>query len=914
MLHVYIRVLFVLALFAVGVAAVPSQPSSAAVSAPSSWLVAQAPVFAPVQTDIPYEQLPIYGSPDCSPNTKFITIPGNILQLQPESSYLTCAVQTAYGQQSSTDGKVKRFDTSVAGPVKTSAGSTLNPAPMPGSRHIMSFVGGTGGVNAYIFKDFIKNSDTILQSNGSLFFQLKSSVSSIPVKDSSGSLFSFADPRFSENGKWMIGDVPQSGMTRVNTETGETLIFGPPYNHQNGIKPRFISAISGDGRYAVVSDFSYDVFRLYDLSTCIPNTDPAKQSSCQSRDLLPLANTQINGIKAVRNLRFSTNFSIQVYAQYLAPDNKLKYGFYKLTAAGEKESLLDYLALGDSFTSGEGAYNYRNGTDTRDPFNKCHLSLSSYPFLLAARSNLNAAQSVACSGAKMKDIYFADGQRTYQTDEKQSVGKEDASFDPEIYLGYLVGYRPQNDFVERAKPSNVTLSISGNDIGFGQILAGCLGPGTCFTDPQDLVNLVHTINSKYEDMVNTYRRVKDSAGTGANIYILGYPVLADPKGDCAVNVRLDRQELQFANQLVSYINAVVKRAAEKAGVRYIDIENVLAGHRLCETVSSDVAVNGLTAGDDKTASIPLRLADRNLDVYITGRESYHPNALGHRLYADAVAVATANFSIKNPYPVFSLLDPVLADAVPVISGISTNLIPKKLVFDDKITNNILLAAANDLKANSLKALSDASLVIRSDNTKQIVGSYKANDSGEIIISFAVPPSISKGMQQIELQGKNIAGEDIIIQKSVYIASSATDIDGDGITNNQEKCLVVNPANIDSDRDGTDDACDNFIGNPPAGPPISTSLQAEHNTNTHSGNNPGSILPVATLSQTADPVGNSLVLGTAASANPPPLDAKDYRSAHIGLPGYQIPNLYMILGVITLLICLFSWRRWWRKRA
>ncbi|MBX6334924.1 hypothetical protein IRY61_06340 [Candidatus Saccharibacteria bacterium] len=50
---------------------------------------------------------------------------------------------------------------------------------------------------------------------------------------------------------------------------------------------------------------------------------------------------------------------------------------------------------------------------------------------------------------------------------------------------------------------------------------------------------------------------------------------------------------------------------------------------------------------------------------------------------------------------------------------------------------------------------------------------------------------------------------------MYIAASEDDIDGDGIRNEDEKCLAVEPANIDEDQDGIDDACDPEIDEPPA---------------------------------------------------------------------------------------------------
>src|SRR5690606_18188025 len=46
-------------------------------------------------------------------------------------------------------------------------------------------------------------------------------------------------------------------------------------------------------------------------------------------------------------------------------------------------------------------------------------------------------------------------------------------------------------------------------------------------------------------------------------------------------------------------------------------------------------------------------------------------------------------------------------------------------------------------------------------------------------------------------------------------ASEDDYDGDGIPNEDEQCLIVQPAGVDYDQDGIDDACDPEITEPPA---------------------------------------------------------------------------------------------------
>jgi hypothetical protein len=58
------------------------------------------------------------------------------------------------------------------------------------------------------------------------------------------------------------------------------------------------------------------------------------------------------------------------------------------------------------------------------------------------------------------------------------------------------------------------------------------------------------------------------------IYALGYPKVGVSRRqlcrECATETKVS---LYFANELVEYLNSVIRRAAEKAGVLYVDLED-----------------------------------------------------------------------------------------------------------------------------------------------------------------------------------------------------------------------------------------------------------------------------------------------------------------------------------------------------
>jgi hypothetical protein len=179
----------------------------------------------------------------------------------------------------------------------------------------------------------------------------------------------------------------------------------------------------------------------------------------------------------------------------------------------------------------------------------------------------------------------------------------------------------QNEFIERYQPEKLTVSIIGNDIGFSSIIKRCLSADTCYNYYEDRLELTLMVDRQFSKLVELYQNLAASNIPDSKIYVMGYPRLAKPDGNCAANVKLNSSELKFANDLVNYLNQVIKNAAEKAGVYYVDVEDAFDGYELCSDVAShQIAVNGIT----------LRYEEG-----VFKEESYHPNKNGHRLLKDS---------------------------------------------------------------------------------------------------------------------------------------------------------------------------------------------------------------------------------------------------------------------------------------
>jgi lysophospholipase L1-like esterase len=752
--------------------------------------------------DLGFNELPPYSTSsnrDCN-KQKVITRAAKPFG---EQSHSSCVVDTGYGAYSES-GYLQRPGTSVAGQLGSVGGNMYSIIPVPRSdTNIRLSTPSVSGVNIFFTQDYSSKISSTSLVDGHVSHTAPPDYTAA-LADKAGNRF-FAQPdsmSFSSNGQWMIVDVPFIGMVRVDLTNFSVLPFGDIYNYNIGIAPSVQSAISPDGRYVVEASKSFGTFKLYDLSTCaaVPNTI-THGVSCQSRNLYGFMQSKVNNFSGVSSLRFINDDILSLYAGSQA-GNSINVGQYTLGLPGAAAPSFDYLALGDSFASGEGAYQYKAITDTDN--NKCHLSLRSYPYLIGRGLSLGKYESIACSGATILDIRGSDN---YNEEHSQAKGKIDSSFDHEIFDSFDPGYRSQVEFIKKQLPNIITVSAVGNDIGFSDKLKRCLEPDTCYGTYEDRLEIVREINYKFDDIVNMYRDLKASGLPQAKIYAIGYPQIVATGGNCALNVHLNEQELGFSNDLITYLNSIIKAAAAHAGVAYVDAEHALDGHRLCETASPNVAVNGLTAGNDifELTGGPI------------GNESYHPNHLGQMLLAARIQAQTNNFTKAMPLPDTAAVPPAENDSLPILQAPHSGRTLSRENYDENLANNVVyrsqLAQIAVTAGNViLKAVSPFSAWLNSNPVQ--LGTYTSDAQGNLSFQATIPADIPMGFHMLHVAGVNVIGEPVDFYKTIYVAATKDDLDGDGILNPADPCTIIEPSLTDSDKDGVDDTCDGFIDMPP----------------------------------------------------------------------------------------------------
>src|SRR5262245_44003247 len=175
-----------------------------------------------------------------------------------------------------------------------------------------------------------------------------------------------------------------------------------------------------------------------------------------------------------------------------------------------------YVALGDSYSAGEGLAPFEAGTeDVEDGGDRCHRSADmAYPLLLRFVDTYQTERVFrACSGANVENVFDV------VQDHSGVVN----------HLGLQVGAGIAGDDV-----TLVTISVGGNDVDFAKVLS------FCFDERPDCSQLPYkgydsleawadaVIPALKEELSGFYVRLRE-AFPRARIVVLGYPALFPAK-------------------------------------------------------------------------------------------------------------------------------------------------------------------------------------------------------------------------------------------------------------------------------------------------------------------------------------------------------------------------------------------------
>jgi lysophospholipase L1-like esterase len=229
------------------------------------------------------------------------------------------------------------------------------------------------------------------------------------------------------------------------------------------------------------------------------------------------------------------------------------------TAAPPSPAVYD--ALGDSYGSGFGV----------PPYQECGRSEAAYAVQIDGRMRIDLDDFAACAGATTASL----------------TATQLGALDDETDL--------------------VTVSIGGNDIGWGQVVAACVvgSDAQCDRAVSLTTGVIRDVLPGLLDA--TYAQI--SAGApGAHVVVTGYPRLFSP--EYGAYVQASPAEQQAMNDGADLLNTVLAQQAAEHGFQFVDVTTRFLDH-----------------GANAPEPWILGLTDPGL---------FHPNLSGYRAYAAAV--------------------------------------------------------------------------------------------------------------------------------------------------------------------------------------------------------------------------------------------------------------------------------------
>ncbi|MFH9467005.1 SGNH/GDSL hydrolase family protein [Streptomyces clavifer] len=228
-----------------------------------------------------------------------------------------------------------------------------------------------------------------------------------------------------------------------------------------------------------------------------------------------------------------------------------------LTGAGvanaeESVRAVDYVALGDSYSSGVGAGSYDSASGN------CKRSTRAYPALWAAANAPASFAFTACSGARTGDVT----------------------------AGQLAPLNSSTDLV--------SISIGGNDAGFADVMTTCVlqSEATCLSR---IATARGFVDSTLPGRLDSVYAAISAKAPAARVVVLGYPRFYKLGGSCLTG--LSEKERTAINSAADYLNAATAKRAADHGFTFGDVAPTFTGHEICSGSAWLHSVNWLNIGE-----------------------------------------------------------------------------------------------------------------------------------------------------------------------------------------------------------------------------------------------------------------------------------------------------------------------------
>ena len=404
------------------------------------------------------------------------------------------------------------------------------------------------------------------------------------------------------------------------------------------------------------------------------------------------------------------------------------------------------VVMGDSYSAGEGAGDYVQGTDVAT--NRCHRSNRTHTLTQFAEGRRTL---LACSGAVIED--FWSGQYAPNSTVVQN----------EPQIGQLRKLT--------TKPDAVVLTLGGNDIGFGDIVRACVAPTECDTPefreavfariaqlndpavPGQLGRLSRVYQSVYS-IVNDDESVTRRHGA-APVLVLAYPAVLprDVRGKCS---GFSQNEITLANTIIERLNAAISDAVTKAakGGRHIYFVDQVANavqpnHTACDPEDYIRGVNAVSG--IATATYDQWLAAQAAEMHTSDYPSFtqqfmHPNAKGY----NAMSVALYSWSSSHQLDLSQPGPTAIDQAEP--SGINVLAVGDPAVIQVGTQTTVSPGQHVIVKASQLQPAAPVQVTLNS--SRRVLANAYTDEAGNLVQGVTIPADAEIGRHTVRVESVN----------------------------------------------------------------------------------------------------------------------------------------------------------------
>jgi lysophospholipase L1-like esterase len=225
-------------------------------------------------------------------------------------------------------------------------------------------------------------------------------------------------------------------------------------------------------------------------------------------------------------------------------------GAFGAVGSASASGTVSYVALGDSYSSGDGAGNYSEGA--------CLESANAYP-VLWHNAHGGTFTNETCAGATTSDVL---------TSQRGPLS---------------------------TSTTLVSITIGGNDVGFTSVMETCVlqGNSACVSAVQRAESQAQSILPGALD--NVLGAIAARA-PGARVEVLGYPEFYD-LARSSTCIGLSTTKRTYLNQGADVLDSVIQAAAGRHGDAFVNVNPFFAGHQICDSGSYLISVDWLNLTD-----------------------------------------------------------------------------------------------------------------------------------------------------------------------------------------------------------------------------------------------------------------------------------------------------------------------------